>query len=122
MKYPSPLGNVGCTWSGRQGGGPFGGYPKNMPKGDTAARAPRPPFVNRRTNGVTLRFAVFIRDEESTEEFDGLARIDTEAEDEDTACERAITLHAEFCERPFDRGDVALCARLAPSRDRMRVH
>jgi hypothetical protein len=63
---------------------------------------------------AVLRFAVFIRDEESTEEFVGLARIDTEAEDEEAACERALTLHAEYSERPFHRGDVALCARLAP--------
>jgi hypothetical protein len=61
-----------------------------------------------------MRFAVFIRDEGSTEEFVGLARIDTEAEDEDTACERAVTLHAEYSERPVDREDVALCAKLAP--------
>jgi hypothetical protein len=61
-----------------------------------------------------LRFVVFIRDEASTEEFIGLARIDTEAEDEEAACDRAVTLHAEHSERPFDRGDVALCARLSP--------
>jgi hypothetical protein len=67
-----------------------------------------------------LRFAVFIRDEETTDEFVGLARIDTEGADEDEACERAITLHAEFSERPFDRGDVALCAKLPPI-IRMRV-
>jgi hypothetical protein len=60
------------------------------------------------------RFAIFIRDEDSTEEFVGLARIDTEADDEEAACERAITLHAEFSERPCDRADVALCAKLPP--------
>ena len=60
------------------------------------------------------RYAVFIKDEESTEEFVGLARIDTEGADEEDACERAISLHAEFSERPFDRADVALCAKLPP--------
>jgi hypothetical protein len=59
------------------------------------------------------RFAVFIRDPASVEEFVGLARIDTEAEDEEGACERALALHAEISEAPFDSDDVALCARLA---------
>ena len=61
-----------------------------------------------------MRFAVFIRDEETTEEFVGLARIDTEATDDEAACERAVTLHAKHREPPFDRGDVALCAKLPP--------
>ena len=58
-----------------------------------------------------MKFAVFIRDEESAEEFVGLARIDTEADDEEAACDRAVALHAEHSDRPFDRSDVALCAR-----------
>jgi hypothetical protein len=58
------------------------------------------------------RFAVFIHDPTTVEEFIGLARIDTEADDEDGACERAVTLHSEFARAPFTRGDVALCARL----------
>ena len=67
-----------------------------------------------------MRFAVFIRDPESVEEFVGLARIDTEAEDEGHARERAISLLSESSERDFTDEDVALCARL-PSPIRMRV-
>jgi hypothetical protein len=58
------------------------------------------------------RFAVFIHDPASVEEFVGLARIDTEADDEAGAVERAVALHSEFGGSPFTRVDVALCARL----------
>jgi hypothetical protein len=67
-----------------------------------------------------LKFAVFIRDPESVEEFVGLARIDTEADDEGHARERAVTLLSESSERDFTDEDVALCARL-PSPIRLRV-
>jgi hypothetical protein len=80
-------------------------------------RGPSPDGSVRETEkgagGELQRFAVFIRDPASVEEFVGLARIDTEAEDEAGACERALTLHAEFSEAPIDNDDVALCARLA---------
>ncbi len=60
-----------------------------------------------------MRFAVFIRDEESTEEFVGLARIDTEADDEHHARERTVAL-GEASGGTITDEDVALCAELAP--------
>jgi len=60
-----------------------------------------------------MRFAVFIHDKKSaTEEFVGLARIDTEAEDAEAACERAAGLHSQFSRANFTVEDVALCAQL----------
>lgn len=58
------------------------------------------------------RFAVFITDPASVEEFVGLARIDTEADIESDACERAIRLYSEFSDVQFTVEDVALCALL----------
>ena len=58
------------------------------------------------------RYAVFIRDAESVEEFVALARIDTEAEGEYRAEKRALLLHVENTQRRFVPDDVALCARL----------
>jgi hypothetical protein len=57
-------------------------------------------------------FAVFITDPVSVEEFVGLARIDTEADEEGDACERAVRLHSEFSDAQFTVDDVALCALL----------
>jgi hypothetical protein len=62
------------------------------------------------------RFAVFIRDPTSTGEFAGLTRIDTEAEDEAAASDRAVRLYNSFGASgggPFTDEDVALCARLS---------
>ena len=58
------------------------------------------------------RFAVFITDPVSVEEFVGLARIDTEAHDERDACERAVRLHSDFSDVEFTEEDVAFCALL----------
>jgi hypothetical protein len=46
------------------------------------------------------------------EEFVGLTRIDTEADDEGDACERAVASNSEFGSAPLKRGDVAHRARL----------
>lgn len=61
-----------------------------------------------------MKFAVFIHDEESTEEFVGLARIDTEADDERHARERAVAFLGEASGGTFTDRDVAMCAELAP--------
>ena len=68
-----------------------------------------------RTKEVIVKYAVFIRDDESTEEFVGLARIDTEADDEPHARDRAVALLGEASGATFTAEDVALCAELAPT-------
>lgn len=59
------------------------------------------------------RFAVFIADPDAVEEFVGLARIDTEATDEDEAADRAVFLYSEFSDRTYTVADVRLIARVA---------
>jgi hypothetical protein len=59
------------------------------------------------------RFAVFIADPDAVEEFVGLARVDTEAADEDAAAERAVARYSEFSERTYTVADVKLVARVA---------
>jgi hypothetical protein len=67
------------------------------------------------THPVMQRFVIYIKDEESLEELVGLARIDTEAEDEGQATERAVRLHTEHTGRDFAAHDVALCAAVRGS-------
>jgi hypothetical protein len=59
------------------------------------------------------RFAVLIADPRAVEEFVGLARVDTEAPDEDVAAERAVRLYSEFSEQAYGVADVRLVARVA---------
>jgi hypothetical protein len=59
------------------------------------------------------RFAVLIADPRAVEEFVGLARVDTEASDEDVAAERAVRLYSEFSERAYTVADVRPVAHIA---------
>jgi hypothetical protein len=59
------------------------------------------------------RFAVFIADPEAVEEFVGLARVDTEASDEDAAAARAVARYSEFSTRTYTVADVKLVAPVA---------
>jgi hypothetical protein len=59
------------------------------------------------------RFAVFIADPDAVEEFVGLARVDTEAADEDAAAAGAVARYSEFSDRTYTVADVKLVARVA---------